>query len=167
MKAKIIFLVSLFICLICSPALFADEVGEVVFCSTVDDKLTPVDIKTEFDTNQIAVLFSAPPSKKFGVMELILSIYRELDEGKEELIHREKKSINPQWNTLVLKSIPLPTIGKFKFALTSLEGNEISLGTVTIKTKDVDKKIPDDNAVQGITLEDLFNKYQSKSTNSN
>jgi hypothetical protein len=166
MKIKALVLVSLLTLLICASQLSADEVGKVIFCASVDDKLNPVDIKEEFDTNQITALFNAPSDKKFNSLELVLSIYKQIEEGKQELIHRETKSINPQWNVLVLQDIPLPDVGNYTFTLTSADGNEVSTGLVSIKTKTVDKVIPEENKIQGTTLEALFNKYQQKAVKS-
>jgi hypothetical protein len=162
MKVKVIFLLGLLVAFVCIPELHSNDVGKVIFCTSIDEKLNPVDIKSDFDTNQISVMFSAPSDKKFGVLELILSIYKEIDNGKEVLVHREKKEINPKWNVLILKDLPLPEVGTYIFSLTSTEGKEVSSGLVNIKNKNIDKDIPENNEIQGVSLEYLFDKYQKK-----
>jgi hypothetical protein len=168
MKIKTIFFVTLLCALVSAQIAFGQEAdqeaGEVIFCASIDDQHNPVGVSAEFDTNEISLILNAKPGESFGALNAVLSVYTQMEDGKETLLHRETASINPEWNVLIIEDIPLPEIGKYLFALTSTDGKIFSRGVVTIKEKAVEKEMPEKIPMEGFNLEDIFNRYRELAT---
>ncbi|MDR1111613.1 MAG: hypothetical protein LBP92_13210 [Deltaproteobacteria bacterium] len=138
------------------------EEENVIFCKSFDNNFNPIDINTEFDTNQVSAAIRNAGDGQFKVMQMILSIYQNSDDSTQVLLHRENVDINPDWNVLYVTDIPLPNVGSYSFVVTSLEGQTFSSGTVVIKAKNVDKEMPENAKVEGATLKQLFEFYKEK-----
>jgi hypothetical protein len=166
MKIKTAFLLTLLCALVTVQVAFGQEpeFGEVIFCDSIDEQFNPVGVNTEFDTNEISMLLQAKPNESFGALEAVLSLYKQMEDGKQTLLHRETTSINPDWNVLIIEDIPLPEIGTYVFALTSTDGKVFSRGAVTIKEKSVEKEIPENIPMEGLNLADIFNRYSEMAT---
>jgi hypothetical protein len=163
MKSKIfsvLFVVSLVLVFFC-PLLVAENVGTVIFCQSIDDKWKPIDPSTTFETNVVTIFFQNVDEKAFGANEAVITVYLN-DEGRQQMLHRENVQLNPQWNTLVLQDIPLPDVGNYYFVLSAISGNIFASGEVTIKTKVVDKEIPEKNEIKGVDLKALFDLFSGK-----
>jgi hypothetical protein len=162
---KINFLISvLLISLLLSVAQLAKaDDGKAIFFLKIDENWKPIDPGTEFDTNQVSCLFTSPNKEQFNALEAIVTIYSNSsnsEETKQVLLARETMPINPEWNALIISDVPLPDIGSYSFVMSSKEGKTISAGDVTIKEKNVDKKMPEKQSFKGVNLESLFNKYK-------
>jgi hypothetical protein len=166
MKIKTAFLITLLYVLVTVQMAFGQEqeFGEVIFCGSIDDQHNPVGVSNEFDTNEISMLLKAKTDESFGALDAVLSIYKQMEDGKETLLVRETTSINPEWNVLIVEDIPLPEIGTYLFALTSTDGKIFSRGVVTIKEKSVEKEIPENIPMEGFNLADIFNRYSEMAT---
>jgi hypothetical protein len=166
MKIKTAFLITLLCVLVTVQVAFGQEqeFGEVIFCGSIDEQHNPVGVSTEFDTNEISMLLQAKPDESFGALDAVLSIYKQMEDGKETLLYRESTSINPEWNVLIIEDIPLPEIGTYLFALTSTDGKIFSRGVVTIKEKSVEKEIPENIPMEGFNLADIFKRYSEMAT---
>jgi hypothetical protein len=56
--------------------------------------------------------------------------------------------------------LPLPATGKYTFSFSKPTGEMVASGSVTIKEKKVEEKLPEQPKAEGTTLETLFNKYK-------
>ena len=167
MKSKILLILACSLVCVLAVAQRAsaqDATGEVVFCTSFDEKFNPVGAATEFETNQISVFFKAKSGEKFGALEAIVSIYRQNDNGSQTLVARNVAALNPEWNALMIKDMPLPEVGKYEFALTASNGSVYAKGEVTIKEKNVEREIPEEIPMQGVNLAEIFNKYMGLAT---
>jgi hypothetical protein len=96
-------------------------------------------------------------------MSVTLSIYYQAPDVKnEEILLRVDEDVNPEWNIMIFRELPLPSTGKYTFSLSKSTGEMIASGSVTIKEKKVEEKMPEQPKVEGTTLEDLFNKFKPK-----
>jgi hypothetical protein len=164
MKTKFTILLTLLFIIVSANVLYCQEAGEVVFCNSIDEEFNPIGINTEFETNMISVLFRTHQNSKFNVLETILSIFKKDNSGAEILLYRDTSPVNPEWNALYIKDVPLPEVGTFVFLLTTTDAKIISRGEVTIKEKVVEQEIPETIEVEGGTIEALFKEYMQKTT---
>lgn len=135
--------------------------GEVKFGTSVSKDWRIENEGIEFDTNLIACGFYSP--KPYGVMSVTFSIYYQApNEKTEEILLRVNRDVNPQWNTMIFPELPLPSTGKYTLSLAKSTGEMIASGSVSIKEKKVEEKMPEQPRAEGRTLEDLFKKYQPK-----
>jgi hypothetical protein len=163
MKIKVLLAIMTCVLVLTSSSnLFSADSGEVLFCESINDKLEPAGTNTEFETNEISLLAFALDKEPFNVLSVILSIYNQKGSDSQELIHRETRDINPAWNVLALKNIPFPDKATYYVAINSPDGKLISSGLVTIKEKTVEKEIPEENVIEGASLQSLFESYKSK-----
>lgn len=136
--------------------------GEVKFGTGVTGDWKLINEAREFDTNLITVGFYG--TKPYGVMQVVVSIYhREKSGASESLLSRVKLDVNPQWGIMVIPDLPLPGVGHYTFNMSTVGGEALAVGSVTITEKKVEAKMPEQPKIDGTTLEDLFNKYKPKS----
>ena len=162
MKSTILGLLTLLAMLISPNVLLSAESGEIKFCKSISEQLEAIEPNTEFDTNEISLLIYTAERNPFAVLKVVLSIYNQRSDSSQELIHRETRDINPDWNILAVKDIPLPETGTYYVAVNSDSGQLLSSGLVTIKAKDVEIEIPDEAEMEGGNLKSLFESYKSK-----
>lgn len=137
----------------------AAQPGKVVFCEEVSKDWKPVNPANEFDTNVVSWIAYAP--KPFGAPKILLTLYYKKDNSApENLIFREEIDVKPAWNALIIKDVPLPEVGMYSVALDRLNGDPLSAGTVRIKKRDVEEKMPEKVESDGVALEGLFNKFK-------
>ena len=137
----------------------AAQPGKVVFCKEVSADWKPVGVASEFDTNVVSWIAYSP--KPFGAPKILLSIYYKKDgDSPENLLIREEIDIKPAWNALIVKDVPLPEVGIYSVTLDTLNGAPLSAGSVTIRNRDVEEKMPEKVESDGVTLEGLFNKFK-------
>ena len=156
-KKGLLALFSGFLLVLCLGTMAFAAPGEAVFCKGLDENWKPLGAGKEFDTNVVSTLFVSV--KQFKAMEVVVSLYQNTGKA-QELIHRETVTINPEWNGLFLPDIPLPSVGNYTFTLTTLAGEFLSSGDVSIKEKIVEKEIPQQNKFEGFNLEGIFNKFK-------
>ncbi|MDR3087075.1 MAG: hypothetical protein LBU45_03895 [Azoarcus sp.] len=151
----------LFVFVVFQPLICEAADGEVKFGTGVSKDWQIENEGIEFDTNLISCGFFSP--KPYGVMSVTLSIYYQAPGAtNEEVLIRENQDVNPEWNILVVPELPLPSTGKYTFSLSRPTGEAIASGSVSIKEKKVEEKMPEQPKVEGTTLEGLFNKFKPK-----
>jgi hypothetical protein len=135
--------------------------GEVKFGTGITKDWEIENEGTEFDTNLIACRIYSP--EPFGVMSVTFSIYYQApNEKNEKILLRVNEEVNPEWNIMAFPELPLPFTGKYTFGLSKSTGEMIANGSVTIKEKTVEEKMPEKPKAEGTTLEALFNKFKPK-----
>lgn len=158
---KLVALLALLVSALCilpnGSAMASAENAGFVFCETFDDKYTPVNPGDTFASGTVSWVTHS--DKPFGVLALSLSIYKV--EGQEEkLVKRQQVDINPDWDTIGIRYIPVEE-GNLKFALTTLDGKTVCAGMVNI-SKPEKAEEPKKQETLGGRLEALFNHYKPK-----
>jgi hypothetical protein len=136
---------------------------KILFCESLSDDLTPVNVKSEFTTNNLAFLLKV--DEPFGDLNLLVSLYRVNENGHEVFDSRMEVPVNPRWNCLGYQKITLPE-GKFRIEFSKKDGELLAIGEVTISGNNVSKAAPIEEVkveqVKGKTVEDYFKKFEQK-----
>lgn len=135
------------------------KAGEARFGTGLTKDLELIGESRELDTNLVTCAFYG--TKAFGVMTATVSIYyKDVETKVETLLLRADAAVNPTWGVLIFQDLPLPTMGKYTFTLSTTGGEVLSTGDVVITEKKVDEKMPEQPKADGKTLEGLFNKFK-------
>jgi hypothetical protein len=96
-------------------------------------------------------------------MSVTFSIYYQAPNEKTEgILLRVNEDVNPEWNIMIYRELPLPSTGRYTFSLSKPTGEMIASDSVIIKEKKLEKEMPEQPKAEGTTLEALFNKYKPK-----
>jgi len=103
--------------------------AEVLFCEEVDDEGEPVNISSEFHTNEyFHVLLQKP--QRLGISTIVIYCYLMEDE-KKIFVARMEKEVDPEWNVIYRKTF-LREEGTYKFVFSDLKDNKLGKGKVDI-----------------------------------
>lgn len=139
-------------------ALRAMEPGVVIFCENLDDSYVPQNPGNVFTGP--AVSWIAHSEKPFGKPELTVSVYQDQN-GIQTLLDRRQTHVNPAWDTLAIRNMPLPDVGDYVISLTTGDGDQIATGKVRISQMEKNAE-PKPEEEMGTTLKALFHKYAPK-----
>ncbi len=155
-------IISVIMSLVFSFSVFA-EPSKIIFCDSLSDDLKPVNVKTEFTSNNLALFFKV--DEPFGDLNLLFSVYRISEGNMESFDSRIEVPVNPRWNCLGYPEITLPE-GKFRFEFSKKAGDLLATGEVSVLGKNVSKDAPIEEVkaeqVKGKTVEDYFKEFEQK-----
>lgn len=132
--------------------------GVVQFCKDLTDKFEPIAPGGEFTGSSVSWLASSP--EPFGKPSIVISIYRDSN-GSQSLLLRRDLDVNPAWDNVGLRNMPIEEPGRYTITLSQADGTEIATGSVTILASKNDEPAKPEEIVGG-TLKELFNKYAPK-----
>lgn len=141
-----------------SPLCALGAPGKIQFCETLTDKLETIKPGDKFPGPTVSWLAASPAA--FGKPNIVISIYKNTDATQALLLRRELE-VNPAWNNIGLRNMPIPEPGSYTIILSQTDGDEIASGTVTILDPINDEPAKPEKKIGG-TLEELFNKYNPK-----
>lgn len=134
------------------------EEGKIQFCEDLTDTFDVVNPGTEFPGPTISWLATA--SQPFGAPQIVLSIYKD-KEATQSLLQRREIDVNPAWNNIGLKNMPIGEAGSYTLILSQKGGEEIAKGSVTISAPKSEEPAKPEEKIGG-TLEELYKKYAPK-----
>lgn len=134
------------------------EPGMIQFCKDLTDKFEPIDPSDELAGPTVSWLASSPTP--FGKHSVVLSVYKDID-SSQSLQFRRELDVNPAWDNVGLRNMPLAEPGRYTLTLSQTDGTEIATGSVTILASSSEEPAKPEEKVGGI-LKELFNKYAPK-----
>ena len=137
------------------PCCYAADSQEIIFCETFNDQWKPVKRGTVFHAPTIS--WYATAKKIYGIPQITLSIYRH-EGSKEILVQRRSIDVNPEWDTMGIRYMSLPSDGEFTIAITTPGGETLNKGRVKITNAGKTGTPPKEETL-GARLEALFKKY--------
>lgn len=132
--------------------------GELQFCETLTDNFEPVKPGMEFPGPSVSWLASS--QQPFGSPNLVITIYKNMNNAQNLVLRREIE-VNPAWDNLGLRNMPLEELGEYTLVLSKPDGEEIAKGDVKI-VEAVSEEPAKPEEKMGATLESLYKKYAPK-----
>lgn len=156
--ATVVFACLAFFAWLAPGSAFAVEPGTVVFCEGINDQFQPVNPGSQFPGPAVSWLATA--ANPFGKPAITISIYRN-NGPSQTLLSRANMDVNPAWDTIGIRNMPIPEEGEYMVAVNSVDGQQLASGTVTITKAENDTPPPPKETV-GTTLEAIYKKYAPK-----
>ncbi len=137
--------------------------SEIKFGTDIDSNFQVIDPSEKIEGNVFSWLAQA--DQNFGAAQLMFSIYKNNENGSQELLARQNIDVNPKWNAFGAKNSQLPDYGTYTFSLSLLDGTDLASGTVELVEPAKSEPKPAEPVKEekvGTTLADLFNRYAPK-----